>query len=129
MTARRILRLVLCAFFVFAGLNHFVSPEVYRPIMPPFLPFPDALIFVSGALEIALGLLLVFPRTRKLAAIGLVLLLIAVFPANIYMALSGQRFEIFPPWFVWARLPLQLVLIGWVLHASKHDVHPVRNHV
>ena len=118
MTVRRVSRLVLCAFFVLAGLNHFVSPEVYRPIMPPYLPFPDTLILLSGGLEVALGLLIVFPRTRAFAAAGLVLLLVAVFPANLQMALTAERFPLFQSWHLWARLPLQLVLIGWVIHAA-----------
>ena len=98
---------------------HFVAPEAFRSIVPERLPNPGALVAISGAAEIAGGLGLLLPRTRRLAGCGLVLLLVAVFPANINMALHPDTIgRGAPEWLLWARLPLQLVLIGCVVLAS-----------
>lgn len=98
--------------YIAAGLNHFISPKMYLAIMPPYLPAHSLLVSLSGIAEVVLGIGLLFPATRSLSAWGLVLLLIAVFPANLYMATSN-RFRSFPAWLRWARLPLQGVLIWW----------------
>lgn len=87
--------------------------------MPPLLPAPRLLVAISGAAEIAGGLGLLFPRFRKSAAWGLVLLLLAVFPANLYMAIAHQRFPHFPAWILWARLPLQLPVIAWAWRYTR----------
>ena len=112
---KRVLRWLLAAFMTAAGVNHFVSPEPYVAMMPAVLPAPLALVYLSGVAEIAGGVGLVPRRTRRLAAWGLVALLVAVFPANINMAVNelplGDRTV--PTWALWARLPLQLVLIAW----------------
>jgi uncharacterized membrane protein len=105
-------RYLMAALFVGAGVMHFVSPKVYVRIVPPVFPFPEVLVAVSGAAEIAGGFGLLVSRVRRSAAYGLVALLIAVFPANIYMAMDGLML---PAWILWARLPLQLVLIWLVL--------------
>ncbi len=98
--------------FIFAGINHFLNAEFYLRMMPPVLPFPVFLIYLSGAAEIALGVLLLIPKYTRLAAFGLIALLIAVFPANIYMALNPNIFPEFSPAAQLIRLPLQLVLIA-----------------
>jgi uncharacterized membrane protein len=98
--------------FLVAGANHFRVPNFYLPIMPPFLPQPLLLIYISGAAEMAGGLGLLLPATRRLAAWGLILLLLAIFPANLQMALHG--FAGLPGWVLWARLPFQAVFIWWV---------------
>lgn len=98
--------------YIVAGLNHFISPKTYLAIMPPYLPAHNLLVTLSGIAEVLLGIGLLFPATRSLSAWGLVLLLIFVFPANIYMATSS-RFRKMPGWLRWARLPLQGVLIWW----------------
>ncbi|MEP6956341.1 MAG: DoxX family membrane protein, partial [Chthoniobacterales bacterium] len=85
-------RLLLAVLFVAAGVNHFVSPAPYLAIMPPFLPAPAALIYLSGLAEIAGGLGILWPPTRRAAGLGLIALLVAVFPANIYAALHGMQF-------------------------------------
>jgi uncharacterized membrane protein len=110
-----ILRWLLTIAMVVAGLNHFLSPETYLAMMPDALPAHRELVYISGVAEMAGGLGLILPGTRRLAAWGLVLLLLAVFPANINMAindipLSGNAV---PSWALWARLPLQVVLIAW----------------
>jgi uncharacterized membrane protein len=98
--------------YIAAGANHFISPKGYLAIMPPYIPAHNLMVTLSGIAEIVLGIGLLFPATRSLSAWGLILLLIAVFPANIYMATSS-RFLKLPAWLRWGRLPLQGVLIWW----------------
>jgi len=119
---RTISRWVLTVFMVAAGINHFVSPAPYAGMVPAALPAPWALVYVSGVAEILGGLGLILPATRRLAAWGLIALLIAVFPANLNMAMNhlplGARHV--PAWALWARLPLQLVLLWWAsLYARR----------
>ena len=109
---RFLLRWLLGLCFVAAGMNHFIAPRFYLPIMPPFLPWPLALIYISGVAEILGGLGVLVPPARKLAGWGLIALLLAVFPANLYAAFHGAGS--IPPWILWARLPFQLVFIAWV---------------
>lgn len=110
----------MAAAYVVAGVAHFASPDAFAQIVPPFLPAPLLLVYLSGIAEIALGLGVLYPRTRRLAAWGLVALLLAVFPANIYMATSGVVVTgstlgtLDPsPLVRWGRLPLQAVLLLW----------------
>lgn len=109
---------LLSAGFIAAGVLHFLVPEPYRAIVPAYLPAHRALVLVSGAAEIAGGLGLAIPRTRRTAGRGLVLLLVLVFPANLDMALHAERHSV-PEWLLWARLPLQVVLIRWVHRAGS----------
>lgn len=109
---RTALRWLLGLGFVAAGFNHFIAPRLYLAIMPPALPWPLALVYVSGVAEIVGGLGVLIPATRKLAGWGLIALLIAVFPANLHAAFHGAGS--IPPWILWARLPFQLVFIAWV---------------
>ncbi len=114
-------RFLLAALFLFAGLNHFRNPQPYLAIMPPMLPFPRELVALSGVFEMAGGAGILLPRTRKIAAWGLVALLVAVFPANIYSAFHGMTLngnEV-PRWILWARLPLQLPLLWWALRSAE----------
>jgi len=113
-------RIILCwlagLLFIFAGINHFLKPEFYERIVPPGFPSPRILVIASAIAEIAGGLGLLIRPLRAVAGWGLIALLVAVFPANIYMALRSDRFEI-SPWILWARLPLQPVLmicVWWV---------------
>ena len=106
-------RYALAMLFVLAGIWHFVHPATYLAIMPPWLPQPLALIYVSGVFEILGGLGLLPARTRRIAGWGLLALLVAVFPANLYMALIHEQLGI-PGWIAWGRLPLQLPLMWWV---------------
>jgi uncharacterized membrane protein len=98
--------------YVAAGVNHFISPKTYLAIMPPYIPAHNLMVTLSGIAEIVLGIGLLFPATRSISAWGLILLLIAVFPANIYMA-TASRFRKLPAWIRWGRLPLQGILIWW----------------
>ena len=111
--ARFALKLVLGLLFVAAGLNHFLSGAFYLRMMPPYLPAPRALVWLSGVAEVALGILFLIPRLTRISAWGLITLLIAVFPANVQMALNPELFPEFSPALLWLRLPLQAVLIVW----------------
>lgn len=113
--ARRIAKWALGLFFAAAGANHFIAPEWYLRIMPPFLPWHRPLVYLSGVLEMALGLALLSPRLERKAAWGLAALLLGIFPANIHMALNPEAYPAFKPAILWLRLPLQFVLIGLVL--------------
>lgn len=106
-------RYALALLFVAAGILHFVRPGIYLRIMPPQLPAPLLLVYLSGAAEMLGGLGLLLPATRGVAGWGLLALLVAVFPANVYMALIHERLHI-PGWVAWGRLPLQLPLLWWV---------------
>jgi uncharacterized membrane protein len=112
-------RWVLAIFFVIAGTLHFALPALYLRIMPPYLPTPAALVAISGAVEIAGGLGLLLRSTRRAAAIGLAILLVAIFPANWYMATAPIRIAGMPQWALWARLPLQVPLIWWALRYAR----------
>lgn len=103
---------LMAAMYVLAGIWHFVRPRVYLAIMPPYLPAHRALVFWSGVAELGLGLALLIPQLRTWAAWGIIALLIAVFPANVYMA-TGDKFRRIPGWVRWGRLPLQGLLIWW----------------
>ena len=110
------------AFFIGAGLNHFVNTDFYLHIMPPYLPWHLPLVHASGVAEITLGALLLFRRWSKIAAWGLILLLIAVFPANLHMAVNAQLYPQFSPILLWLRLPLQGLLIAWAyLYTRSND--------
>ena len=112
---RAALRWLLAIIMVAAGANHFISPAPYVAMMPDALPWHLALVYVSGIAEIAGGLGLLVPRTRRAAAWGLIALFIAVFPANVNMAVNELPLGTtpVPAWALWARLPLQLVFIAW----------------
>jgi uncharacterized membrane protein len=108
---------LLAVAFVAAGANHFVQAERYVRIVPAYLPWPDGLVWVSGVFEVLGGVGLLVPRLRVAAAWGLIALLVAVFPANVYMALNpevgAELFPALPAWAWWARLPFQGVFIAW----------------
>ena len=112
-------RWALAIFFVIAGTLHFALPALYLRIMPPYLPHPAALVAISGAAEIAGGLGLLLRQTSRAAAIGLAILLVAVFPANWYMATAHIRIGSLPQWALWLRLPLQVPLIWWALRYAR----------
>jgi uncharacterized membrane protein len=103
---------LLAIFMVGAGTMHFVNPQFYLTIMPPYLPFHLGLVYLSGFFEVALGVLLLVPRLSRLAAWGIIALLIAVFPANIYLY-QHQELLPAPPVVHFLRLPLQAVFLLW----------------
>lgn len=112
-------RWLLAAGFILAGLNHFLNTPFYVAIMPPYLPWHRELVWISGVIEVALGALLFFKRWKQTAGWGLIALLLAVFPANLHMALHPELFPQFNPTLLWARLPLQGVLIAWAYACTR----------
>jgi uncharacterized membrane protein len=112
---RIVLLVLLAALMTSAGVMHFVSPKVFIRIVPRWLPAPAALVAISGACEILGGVGLLVPATRRWAAWGLMALFVAVFPANVNMAIHRLPFgrSPLPGWTLWARLPLQAVLVAW----------------
>ena len=106
-------RLALGLLFTAAGATHFLLPGPFLAIVPDYLPDHGRLVQLSGLVELAGGLGVLFPSTRRPAAWGLAALLVAVFPANLWMAQHPERFSSIPPWALWARLPLQVPLIAW----------------
>jgi uncharacterized membrane protein len=115
---REYLRGLLAAVMVGMGVLHFVAPAPFVGMVPSALPAPMVLVLVSGFFEVLGGAGLLVARVRRAASYGLVLLYLAVFPANISMALHPQDWPGVPAWSLWARLPLQLVLIAWALWAG-----------
>jgi uncharacterized membrane protein len=120
--ARRIFRYLLAIFFVVAGVNHFLNPDFYVAIMPAYLPWHLELVWISGVFEILGGVGVLFPQPlRRVAGWGLVALLVAVFPANLNVALNDVAVPGLPssPLLAWIRLPFQLVFIAWTLWCTS----------
>ena len=118
---RTALRLLFGLLFVGAGINHFVHAEFYVAIMPDYLPAHDALVFISGIVEIVVGLAVLAPQLRPYSGWAAVATLVAVFPANIHMALHPEAFPDIPPAGLWIRLPIQFLLIAWAVWATRPD--------
>jgi len=119
--AQRMGMFVAAAGFVIAGSLHFIRPEPYIRIVPPYLPWHSQLVAVSGAFEILGGLGLLFSPLRRMAAWGLCALLVAVFPANLNMAMNPAQTGAgsISPILLWSRLPLQALLIWWLLWCTR----------
>jgi uncharacterized membrane protein len=115
----RLSRLLMGTLYIAAGTLHFVFTRVYIGVMPDYLPAHRELVLISGVAEIAGGVGLMVPQTRRAAAWGIILLLIAVMPANIWMAQHPERYPNIPPWALWLRLPLQLPLIWWAWRYTR----------
>ncbi len=107
-------RAVLGATFLATGVLHFLRPRIYEAIMPRYLPAHRELVYASGAAEIAGGMGVLLERTTRPAGWWLIATLVAIFPANVEMAVHAERFERIPRPLLWARLPLQGALIAWV---------------
>lgn len=106
-------RYLLGALFIGAGLNHFWHTDFYVAMMPSYLPWPLALVYVSGIAEAGVGALLLWRRWQTLGAWGIIAVSVAVFPANVQMALNPELFPQFSATSLWLRLPMQLVPIVW----------------
>lgn len=111
---------LLAVFLIFAGIMHFLRPEFFVRIVPPYLPFPMALVLISGALEIILGASLWIPCFSPVAAWGIIALMLAVFPANIYL-FQHQEILPAPPFVHLLRLPMQAVFILWAYWHTRLD--------
>ena len=104
---------VMAALYILAGANHFVRPKFYLRIIPRYIPWHKAVNYVSGAAEILLGVMLLFPTYRILAAWGIIILLIAIFPANVNHLTTAKPGKGLPIWALYIRLPFQGILILW----------------
>ena len=120
-TFKTLTRVVFGAAFVAAGLNHFRNPGFYVGIMPPYLPWHLPLVYVSGIAEAVLGALLLFPKWTVMAAWGLIALLIAVFPANVHMAMHAELYPSISPTALLIRLPIQGLLIAWAYWYARRS--------
>ena len=123
---KRILLWAMAVFYTYAGFNHLLNPDVYVAIIPPGLPGPEWLNVGSGLAEIVLGVFILEPRVRVFAAWGLIALLIAIFPANVYVALENVGISSGEPgtgagWLNWVRLPLQALLVLWAWWYTRPD--------
>lgn len=123
---KEVLRVVLAVSIIVAGVLHFLVSQPFVKIVPDFLPAPLALVYMSGIIEIILGIALLIPPVSQYAAWGLILLFIAVFPANINMAVNHIHIDGVPDgmWFQAIRLPFQGVLIAWAYWYTKPDNNP-----
>jgi uncharacterized membrane protein len=103
----------MAAIYFIAGFNHFRNPRLYLKIIPPYFSNPNLLNGITGVAEIIFGILLCIPQTTSFAAWGIITLLIAVFPANLYMYQNEKASLGLPKWIRFIRLPLQIILIYW----------------
>jgi len=120
----RLSRAALAAFFAFTGAMHFLRPRFFEAIVPPAIEAQKReVVAISGAAELAGAALVLHPASRRLGRWWLLALLVAVFPANIHMAVNpeqirGLDMRRFPRWALWARLPLQPLAMLWVWQAT-----------
>ena len=112
--------IILILFYAAAGINHFINPDFYLQIMPPWLPWHTELVFISGVAEVLCALLLLFASTRSLGAWCTILLLIAVFPANVQMLIDYYHKNNPMLWVAIVRLPIQLLLIWWAYGFTRN---------
>ena len=112
--------IVMGVFYISIGVSHFTSPIWYVQIVPPYLPYKLELVYMSGLFEILFGGMLFFKKTRFLAGWGLILLLIAVYPANIYLAQTNGAAMNTTPLIAWGRLPVQFIFVGLAYWHSKY---------
>jgi uncharacterized membrane protein len=110
---------IMSVFYVSVGISHFTNPFLYLQIIPPVLPYKLALVYISGFFEILFGTMLIYKKTRFLAGWGLIILLVAVYPANIYLAQTNGVAMDISATIAWARLPIQFIFIGIAYWHSK----------
>lgn len=114
-----VFKVAFALLFIVGGGNHMIDPDFYVRIMPPYIPWPQFFVYVSGIFEIVLGSMLLIPALTRWAAWGLIALLIAIFPANVQMALYPELYPKLPAIALWLRLPVQGVLIAWAYHYTR----------
>lgn len=111
----------LALLFIVSGAYHFISVETYLGMMPAYVPYPRAAIYLSGAAEVLGGIGVLLPRWQKAAAWGLIVLLAALLPANLHLAINGWEAVSLPSWILWASVPLQFLLMAWIYHACLSE--------
>ena len=116
---RKLVLFGLATFFIYFGLDHFINPDFYLSIMPPAFPLHSEAVYISGFFEVLGGVCVLIPRLRKIAGWGLVALLVAVYPANIYMAITPEAFPDLSISLLYGRLPLQFIFIYWAYSVTQ----------
>jgi len=114
-------RYVLAFFFIGAGVNHFWHPDFYLGVMPPYLPWHLELVYLSGAVEVVLGALLLDPKCRSFAAWGMVALLLSFFLVHIHMLVDKESYPEIPPVALWLRLVIQCLFVAWAWWHTGRD--------
>ena len=117
--AKNIFRIIYSVGFMAAGISHFVIPDHYIKTIPPYLPAHEVLNYLAGLAATVLGALLLWPKTTRYAAWGIIAFLLAVFPSNIHMAMHPEQYPHIPELSLWLRLPLQTLLISLAYWLSK----------
>ena len=118
---KKIFLILLSVFMILAGLNHFWAPNFYLKMMPPYLPFHLELVYFSGIVEVLCGILLLISKTKTWGAWLCIATFVAVYPANIYMALNPSLFPDIPEKGLYIRLPFQFLFIYWAYLFTKKD--------
>lgn len=121
---KKIVLIGLAAFFINVGIDHFVNPDFYLSIMPPAFPLHIEAVYISGVFEILGGIGVLIPKFRRFSGWGLVALLIAVYPANIYMAISPDTFPDIPVSVLYFRLVLQFIFFYWAYSVTRPSFNP-----
>ena len=116
----------ISVFFIYFGIDHFINPEFYLSIMPPIFPLHLEAVYLSGLFEILGGVGVLIARTRSIAGWGLLVLLIALYPANIYMALTPEAFPEIPLFVLYFRLALQFLFFYWAYSITRPIYNPGR---
>lgn len=118
MLIKKVLLYIFAILFMLAGIGHFLLDDFFISSMPDWVPQRPLIVYISGIIEIILGALLLYPTTRRKAGIAIAIFLVLVFPVNIYMAFHAENYNT-PEVALWIRLPLQFLLIWWVIKVSK----------
>jgi uncharacterized membrane protein len=116
---KAVARAILAGAMIMVGVMHFTHEAFFTKIVPAWLPAHQLLVWISGVSEFALGVMVLVPKTRRFAGFGLTALYVAVFPANINMALNPELGGTLPHWALWVRLPFQVLFIVWALWATE----------
>ncbi len=112
-TIKLVLKVLMTVFYVYAGVNHFLDPAFYLDIMPQYMPAHSAAVALSGVAEVLLGVLLLWPRSQRLAAWGVIAMLIAFLPVHVHMLVHSDLYAEIPVLLLWFRFPMQAVLLLW----------------
>ena len=121
-----VLKIVFALFMIYAGAQHFVKPEFFVPFVPPFLPFKMEIVYVSGVFEIVLGLLLIFKKYARIAALGIFVLLLLFLPIHIWDVISETP-VIGSKTAAWIRLPIQFLLLFLIWKIKNNAAKPMKN--
>ena len=118
----RIARLFCGPVMFLLGLNHFINPEFYEKILPDYIPAPREMVYISGVAEIVAALMTMHARTRRPGGYFFIAVLVAIFPANVHMALNPDRYPGLPEAGLWARLPLQALFVYWAYRVATKPI-------